>query len=121
MLGVVCFCTGRYKEAIDAFKRNVNRGDPLALPALVFRTASYSAVGYIEEAKTSAKALLNFFPAFSLARYRMLHIFKNPEDGTPAPVGPTFSHRGSASANGQRCGFGPELKTARRRSWLLAL
>ena len=80
VLGVVCFCAGRYEEAIDAFKRNVDRGGPIAPPALAFRTASYSAAGYLEEAKESAQALLNFFPAFSLARYRMLHMFKNPGD-----------------------------------------
>jgi adenylate cyclase len=80
VLGVVCFCAGRYEEAISAFKKNVDRGGPLAPPALVFRTASYSAAGHIEEAKESAQALLNFFPAFSLARYRMLRLFKNPAD-----------------------------------------
>ena len=80
VLGVACFCAGRYEEAIEAFKRNVDRGGPLAPPALAFRTASYSAAGHMEEAKESAQALLNFFPAFSSARFRMLHMFKNPDD-----------------------------------------
>jgi len=80
VLGVVCFCAGRYEESIEAFKKNVERGGPLAPPALAFRTASYSAAGQMEEAKASAKVLLNFLPAFSLARFRMLHMFKNPAD-----------------------------------------
>ncbi|MFQ5954079.1 MAG: adenylate/guanylate cyclase domain-containing protein [Kiloniellales bacterium] len=80
VLGIVCFCAGRYEESIDAFKRNVDRGGPLAPPALAFRTASFSAAGHVEEAKASAQALLDFFPAFSLARFRMLYMFKNPED-----------------------------------------
>jgi tetratricopeptide (TPR) repeat protein len=80
ILGIVCYCAGRYGEAIDAFKRNVERGGPLAAPALTFRTAAYSAAGQIEEAKASAQALLTFFPTFTLAHYRMLHLFKNPDD-----------------------------------------
>jgi adenylate cyclase len=80
MLGIVCFCAERYEEAIDAFKRNMDRGGPLAPPALAFRTASYSAAGYDEEAKVSAQALLDFFPGFSLAQVRMLYMFKNPDD-----------------------------------------
>jgi tetratricopeptide (TPR) repeat protein len=80
VLGVVCFCAGRYEEAIDAFKKNVERGGPIAPPALAFRTASYSAAGYMEEAKESAQALLDFFPAFSLTRFPMFHLFKDPAD-----------------------------------------
>ena len=77
ILGNACFCAGRYEEAIAAFKRNVERGGPLAAPALMFRTASYSAAGRREEAKESAQALLNFYPAFSLSGYRMLYLFKD--------------------------------------------
>jgi adenylate cyclase len=80
VMGVVCFCAGRYEEAIDAFKRNVDRGGPLAPPALAFRTASYCAAGYGDEAKKSAQELLAFFPAFSLSRFRMVHLFRNRED-----------------------------------------
>ena len=79
ILGFACFCAGRYEEAIAAFKRNVERGGPLAAPALMFRTASYSAAGRREEAKESAQALLNFYPAFSLNGYRMLYLFKDRE------------------------------------------
>ena len=78
--GIVCFCAERYEEAIDAFQRNIDRGGPLAPPALAFRTASYSALGNMEEAAASARALLDFFPAFTLSGFRMLHMFKNPDD-----------------------------------------
>ncbi len=80
LLGVVCFSAGRYEDAIDAFKRNVERGGPLAATALTFRTAAFSAAGYVEEAKVSASELLKFFPDFSVARYRMLYMFKKPDD-----------------------------------------
>jgi adenylate cyclase len=80
VLGFVCFCAERYEESIEAFKKNIDRGGPLAPPALAFRTASYSAVGQMEKAKESAQALLNFLPAFSMARFRMLHMFKNSDD-----------------------------------------
>jgi adenylate cyclase len=80
VLGIVCFFAERYEEAIGAFKRNVDRGGPLGAPAVAFRTAAYCAAGQMEEAKESAQALLSFFPGFSLARFRMLHMFKNPED-----------------------------------------
>lgn len=80
VMGVVCFCAGRYEEAIDAFKRNVERGGPLAPPALAFRTASFIAAGYSEEANRSAQELLAFFPAFSLSRFRMFYLFKKSGD-----------------------------------------
>jgi adenylate cyclase len=80
VLGIACVCAGRYDEAIDAFRRNIERGGPIAAPALTFRTAAFAAAGHVEEAKTSAQELLTFFPAFSLARYRMLYLFKKPED-----------------------------------------
>jgi adenylate cyclase len=80
VLGFVCFCAGRYEESLDALKSNVDRGGPLAPPALTFRTASYSATGRMAEAKGSAQALLDYLPGYSLSRYRLLHMFKNPED-----------------------------------------
>lgn len=55
-------------------------GDGVNAPALVFRTASHGASGQMEEAKASAQALLDFFPAFSLAGFRSLSMFKNPDD-----------------------------------------
>jgi tetratricopeptide (TPR) repeat protein len=79
LLGVACFCAGQYEEAIAAFKKNIERGGPLAPPAIAFRTASYSAAGYREEAKAAAQALLSFYPGFSLAGFRMAYLFRKPE------------------------------------------
>ncbi len=42
--------------------------------------AAYVAAGRMDEARDTATELLNFFPEFSLKRYRMLHIYKNEED-----------------------------------------
>ena len=80
ILGIICFFMGNYEEAMDAFKRNVERGGPLAQPALAFRAAACGASGFVEDAKESAEALLNFFPAFSSSRFPILRIFKRPED-----------------------------------------
>jgi adenylate cyclase len=80
VMGIICFCAGRYEEAIEVFQRNVDRGGPLGVPALTFHTAAYSAVGRVEDAKASAETLLRFFPAFSLSRYRFLLLFKNSAD-----------------------------------------
>jgi adenylate cyclase len=80
MLGIVCFCGERYEEAIDVFKRNVDRGGPIGPPALAFRTAAYVAAGRMEEARVSVQELLSFFPAFSLTRFRMPQMFKNAAD-----------------------------------------
>ncbi len=80
VLGIVCFFAERYEEAIDAFKRNLDRGGPLAPPAFAFRVASYSAAGHKEDARELGQALLNVFPDFSVSGFRMLYLFKNPDD-----------------------------------------
>ncbi len=80
VLGFVHFCAGRNEEAIDVFKRNVERGGPIGPPALAFHTAAYSAAGRMEEAQASARELLNFFPAFSLQHFRMPQIFRHADD-----------------------------------------
>lgn len=80
VLGFVHFCNGRNEEAIEVFKRNVDRGGPIGPPALAFRTAAYSAAGRMEEARASAQELLNFFPAFSLAQFRFALMFKHADD-----------------------------------------
>jgi adenylate cyclase len=80
VLGIVCFCAERYEEALGAFKRNVDRGGPIAPPALVFWTAAHSALGQFDEAKERAQTLLSFLPGFSMAGFRMLHMFRNRQD-----------------------------------------
>jgi len=84
VLGIVCFCSERYEESIDAFKRNVDRGGPLAPPALAFRAASYSCAERMAEAKAVVQMLLNFLPAFSAAGFPMLRMFKNRDVPTRA-------------------------------------
>jgi adenylate cyclase len=79
ILGIACFCVGRYDEAIAAFEKNIERGGPLAPPAIAFRTASYCAAGYGEKAKAAVQALLNFYPGFTLAGFRMAYLFKNKD------------------------------------------
>ena len=49
-------------------------------PAMAFLTASLSAAGHMDDAKGSAQALRDRFPAFSLAGYRSQSIFRNPDD-----------------------------------------
>jgi adenylate cyclase len=80
ILGIVHFCAGRNEEAIDVFKRNIERGGPIGPPALAFRTAAYSAAGRMEEAQVSAQELLNFFPAFSLTHFRLPQMFRHADD-----------------------------------------
>jgi tetratricopeptide (TPR) repeat protein len=80
VLGIVCFCAERYQEAIDVFKRNIDRGGPIGPPALAFRTAAYEVVGQLEAAKESAQELLEFFPAFTLTSFRMPNLFRESAD-----------------------------------------
>jgi adenylate cyclase len=77
VLGVASFCAGHYEEAIAAFDRNIERGGPLAPPAVAFRAASYSAAGHGKEAQAAARELLSFYPGFSLAGFRMAYLFKD--------------------------------------------
>jgi adenylate cyclase len=80
VLGIVCFCAGRYQESIEVFKRNVDRGGPIGPPALAFRSAAYAMDGQLEAARESAQELLNFFPAFTISNFRMPQMFRNSTD-----------------------------------------
>jgi adenylate cyclase len=80
VLGIVCFCAGRYQESIDTFKRNMDRGGPIGPPALAFRAAAYSAAGRTAEAQASVRELLGFFPAFTVSGFRMPTLFRNEAD-----------------------------------------
>ena len=79
ILGISKFLVGKYDDAIDAFKRNQERGGPIGAPALAFMTASFAASGRADEARESVRELLKFFPEFSIARSRHFH-FYNAED-----------------------------------------
>ena len=79
ILGVSKFVAGKYDEAIDAFKRNQERGGPIGMPALAVLPASLAASGRVDKARESIQELLKFFPKFSITRARQLRIF-NAED-----------------------------------------
>jgi len=80
VLGFTYFFSDRYQEAIDTFKRNIDRGGPIGPPALAIRTAAYGAAGQADAAAASAKELLGFFPAFTVSSFRMLSLFRNEAD-----------------------------------------
>ena len=79
ILGISKFVAGKYDEAIDAFRRNHERGGPIGAPALAVLTASFAASGRADEARESARELLKFFPEFSITRSRHFHLY-NAED-----------------------------------------
>ena len=70
ILGISNFVAGEYERAIDAFKRNRERGGPIGVPALASMTASYAAMGRTEEAQERATELLNFLPGITIAAAR---------------------------------------------------
>jgi adenylate cyclase len=78
-LGFVCFAAGRHEAALDALRRNVERGGPMAAPALVFRAGAAGALGRADEARETARTLLTFQPDFAPARLPLLHMFRDPE------------------------------------------
>ena len=80
ILGIVCFCGGRYRESIDTFRKNVDQGGPIGPPALAFRTAAYSADDQMTQARASAQELLNFFPSFTVSQFKMPKLFANRDD-----------------------------------------
>jgi tetratricopeptide (TPR) repeat protein len=80
ILGMVCFCGGRYQEAIDTFRQNTDRGGPIGPPALAFRTAAYSADDQMMQARASAQELLSFFPDFTVSKFKMPTLFANRDD-----------------------------------------
>ena len=70
ILGISNFVIGEYDRAIDAFKRNLERGGPIGVPALAAMTASYAALDRMEAARESARELLNFRPGITTALAR---------------------------------------------------
>jgi len=79
ILGISKFVAREYDEAIGAFKRNLERGGPIGLPALVCLAACYAATERIEKAQETIQQLRRFVPGFSIASCRALLIF-NAED-----------------------------------------
>ena len=79
ILGIICFVSGRYVEAIDVFQRNIDRGGPIGPPALAFRTAALVVDGRKDAAQDSVGELLGFFPGFTLSGFHMLRVFRDPD------------------------------------------
>lgn len=75
VLGISKFVAHEYVEAIDAFKRNLERGGPIGVPALLCLAACFAATERTEEARETIRELLRFDPGFSVARSRSLLIF----------------------------------------------
>ena len=71
VLGFVCVCAGHYEEALDALQRNVDRGGPLGVPALVFRIVAHAMLGEVGPAHEAVKHLSIFFPGFSISRFSL--------------------------------------------------
>ena len=79
ILGISRFAARRYDEAIDAFRRNRERGGPIGVPALACQAACYAATERAEQAEETIRELLDFVPGFSVAGSRAFRFF-NVED-----------------------------------------
>ena len=77
VLGISKFVAHEYDEAIDAFKRNLERGGPIGVPALACLAACYAATERTEDARETIQKLLRFVPGFSIADSRALLVFNS--------------------------------------------
>ena len=71
--------TGRYEEAIAAFKKALTR-NPNLLPAHVNLAVIYSELGREEEARAEVAEVLRINPNFSLEVLRQRLPYKDPAD-----------------------------------------
>jgi class 3 adenylate cyclase len=76
-LGEAYRSTGRYEEAIAAFKRALTR-NPDLLPAHLNLAAIYSELGREEEARAEAAEVLKISPKYSLEVWRQRAPYKDP-------------------------------------------
>ena len=81
ILGMVCFCAGRYDESINTFRRNMERGGPIGPPALAFLTAAYTISGQTSAASDATDKLLSFFPNFTITGFRMPEFLQDRQVG----------------------------------------
>lgn len=79
ILGIAKFVARKYDDAIDAFKRNMERGGPIGVPALVCLAACYAATQRAEQAQETIGRLLKFVPGFTVAKVGSLRVL-NSED-----------------------------------------
>lgn len=57
ILGMANFHAGNYSEALDAFRRNIDRGGPFGAHIQCYLTATYAHLGRIDEAQENLKTL----------------------------------------------------------------
>ena len=78
-MGMACFTSGRYEEAILNSKKAIEKYGSMSLRD-TFLIASYSMLGRMDEAKEAAQIWLKASPAFSLSTWKLGHLYKKPED-----------------------------------------
>ena len=78
-LGEAYRFTGRYEEAIAAFKSALTR-NPVLLPAHVNLAVIYSELGREEEARAEAAEVLRLNPKYSLEVWRQINPYKDPAE-----------------------------------------
>ena len=73
-LGLGYLVAGKFREAIEAWERNVARGGPVrSVPA--FWAAAYHQLGRSDDAKAARDRLLTTIPDFSIKTYVILRAF----------------------------------------------
>ena len=77
ILGIAKFVAGDYDEAIEAFHRNLERGGPIGVPALVCLAACYAAAERADQAQETIRKVLRFDPRFSKSSPRAMVIFNS--------------------------------------------
>ncbi len=79
ILGMANFHAGKYPEALDAFRRNIERGGPFGAHIQCYLTATYAYLGRIDEARENLKTLNMYKDGFSWKEWiRRWH--KEPEE-----------------------------------------
>mgnify|MGYP001816789333 CR=1 FL=1 len=78
-VGVCYLHTGKIEQAVDEFKKVLNR-NPKDLTALIRLVAAYSLLGKSEDAKAAASEVLKLNPKFSIATIAKRWPYKNKAD-----------------------------------------
>jgi adenylate cyclase len=76
VLGYAYYHCGKFQEAIDAAEISI-KADPTNLEAMVLITAIHVAVGDMEQARETAKNILNVHPGFSLETFSANHPYND--------------------------------------------
>jgi tetratricopeptide (TPR) repeat protein len=76
VLGYAYYHCGKFREAIDAAEISI-KADPTNSEAMILITAIHVAVGDMEQARETAKMILNVHPGFSLETFSANHPYKD--------------------------------------------